>query len=92
MAYKQIVFADRLVGMTIQDGLVRMDLAINAGQVKGKDEQVSQRLEITTQLVMSLDGFVNAVGMQQRLVKEIADKQKQKRSLKAPAAEDEPAA
>ncbi len=92
MAYKQVVFADHLVGITIQNGIVRMDLAVNAGQVKDKDEQVKQRLEITTQLVIPLDGFVNAVGMQQRLVKELADKQKQKRSLKAPAAEDEPAA
>lgn len=89
MAYKQVIFADRLVGMTVQDGLVRMDLAVNAGQVKGKDEQVSQRLEITTQLVMTLDGFVNAVGMQQRLVKELAAKQKGKLSQKTPAAEDQ---
>lgn len=82
MAYKQVIFADRLVGMTVQDGLVRMDLAVNAGQVKGKDEEVNQRLEITTQLVMPLDGFANAVAMQQRLVKEISDKQK--RGIKAP--------
>lgn len=87
MAYKQIVFADRLVGMTIQDGVVRIDLAVNAGQVKDKDEQVKQRLEITTQLVMPFEGFVNAVAMQQRLVKEIAEKQKGKRAAKAPEAE-----
>lgn len=87
MAYKQVVFADRLVGMTIQDGVVRIDLAVNAGQVKDKDEQVKQRLEITTQLVMPFEGFVNAVAMQQRLVKEIAEKQKGKRAAKAPEAE-----
>ncbi len=92
MPNRQIVFADRLVSMTVQDGLVRMDFAVNAGQVKDKDEKTKQRLEITTQLVMTLDGFVNAVGMQQRLVKEMADKQKGKRSLKAPEAEDQPAA
>lgn len=86
MAYKQVVFADRLVGITVQDGMVRIDLAVNAGQVKDKDEQVKQRLEITTQLVMPFEGFVNAVGAQQRLVKEIADKQK-KRGQKAPEAE-----
>lgn len=92
MANKQVVFADRLVGMTVQDGLVRMDFAVNAGQVKDKDEQTKQRMEITTQLVMPFDGFVNAVAMQQRLVKELAEKQKQKRSLKAPAAGETPAA
>lgn len=83
MAYKQVMFADRVVGLTIQDGLVRMDLAINAGQVKDKDDQVKQRMEITGQLVIPLDGFVNAVGMQQRLVKELADRQKGKKSKPA---------
>lgn len=86
MAYKQVIFADQLVGMTVQNGLVRMDLAINAGTVRGKDDKPAQRMEITTQLVLPLDAFVNAVGMQQRLIKEIADKQK-KRSLKAPEGE-----
>lgn len=87
MAYKQVVFADRLVGLTVQDGLVRLDLAVNAGQVKDKDEQVKQRLEITSQLVMPLEAFVAAVDMQARLVKQLADKQKAQRAVKAPAAE-----
>lgn len=83
MAYKQIVFADRLVGMTVQDGLVRLDLAVNAGQVKDKDEKVKQRMEIVAQLVIPLDGFVNAVGMQQRLVKEMVERQKGKKDKAA---------
>lgn len=87
MAYKQVVFADRMVGLTVQDGLVRIDLAVNAGQVKDKDEQVKQRLEITSQLVIPLEAFVAGVGMQQRLVKELAEKQKARRTVKAPEAD-----
>ncbi len=84
MAYKQVVYADRVVGISIQDGVVRLDLAVYAGQVKDKDDQVKQRLEITSQVVLPLDGFVNAVGMQQRVVKELAEKQKARRGAKAP--------
>lgn len=88
MAYKQVVFADRLVSLTVQDGLVRMDLAVNAGQVKDKEGEVKQRLEITSQLVMPLDAFVSAVGMEQRLVQELAAKQ-QKASRPANSAESD---
>ncbi len=87
MAYKQIVFADRLVGMTIQDGLVRIDFAVNAGQVKDKDEHVKQRLEVTAQFVMPFEGFVNALATQQRFVKEIAEKQKGRKGAKPPEVE-----
>ena len=76
MPNKQIVFADRLVGLTIQNGLVRMDLAVNAGQVKGKDDKVGQRMEITSQIVMPLDAFTNSVAMQQRMLKELVERTK----------------
>lgn len=82
MAYKQVVFADRLVGLSIQNGLVRMDLAVNAGTVKGKDDKPAQRMEITSQVVLPLDGFVNAVAAQQRVIQQLADQQ-QKRGAKA---------
>jgi len=77
MANKQIVFADRLVGFSVQNGLARLDFAVNAGQVKDKDGKTGQRMEITSQLVMPLDAFVNAVAMQQNALKQVASRAQQ---------------
>lgn len=85
MANKQIVFTDRMVALSIQNGLVRMDLAVNAGTAKGKDDQPAQRLEVTTQLVMPLDAFANAVAMQQKLLQQAAEQSKKVRGAKASA-------
>lgn len=71
MPSKQIVFADRLVGLTVQNGLVRLDLAVNAGQVKDKEGKTGQRMEVTSQLVMPVEAFANAVNMQQNVLKQI---------------------
>lgn len=87
MPNKQIVFSDRLVGLTVQNGLVRMDLAVNAGQVKGKDDKVGQRMEITTQVVMPIDAFANAVAMQQNLLKEVVSRGKKAAEAKTPKAD-----
>lgn len=93
MANKQIVFADRLVGLSIHNGLVRLDLAVNAGTVKGKDDKPARRMDVTTQLVMPLDSFANAVGMQQKLLQQAIEREKQLRSARAGAATaDAPAA
>jgi len=103
MSNKQIVFADRLVGLTVQNGLVRMDLAVNAGQVKDKDGKTGQRMDVTSQLVMPLDAFVNAVAMQQNALKEVvarvqgakqgekADKAEKGEKADKPAKGDKPA-
>lgn len=94
MSNKQIVFADRLVGLTVQNGLVRLDLAVNAGQVKDKEGKTGQRMDITTQLVLPLDAFVNAVAMQQNGLKAIvAQAQQAKGDNKAEKSEkaDKPA-
>ena len=91
MANKQIVFADRLVGLSIHNGLVRLDLAVSAGTVKGKDDKPAQRMDITTQLVMPLDAFANAVGMQQKLLQQVVEREKQMRTARGRAAADAPA-
>lgn len=82
MAYKHVVFADRLVGMTVQDGLVRMDLAVNAGTVKGSDDSTKQRMEVTTQLEMPLVAFDNAVAMQQKALLQLGEQGKKRRAAK----------
>jgi hypothetical protein len=86
MPNKQIVFSDRLVGLTVQNGLVRMDLAVNAGTAKDKDGKTGQRMEVTTQLVMPLDAFASALAMQQNLLKEVVERGKKAQANKAPSA------
>ena len=71
MSNTQVVYSDRLVNISLHNGLVRMDLAVITGQVKDKDDKPAQRMEITTQVVMPLDAFANAVGMQDKLLKEV---------------------
>lgn len=85
MPSKHIVFADRLVGLNLQNGLVRMDLAVNAGTGKGKDDKPVQRMEITTQVVMPLDAFANAVAAQEKLLKELIARDKKAREAAAAA-------
>lgn len=89
MPNKQIVFADRLVGLTVQNGLVRLDLAVNAGQVKDKEGKAAQKMEITTQLVMPLDAFAAAVQMEQKLLGEVVARAQKagKKADSAPAAD-----
>lgn len=85
MPSKQIVYSDRLVGLNLQNGLVRMDLAVNAGTGKGKDDKPVQRMEITTQVVMPLDAFANAVAAQEKLLKELIARDKKAREAAATA-------
>ena len=90
MANKQIIFSDRMVGFAVQNGLVRLDLAVVTGPAKAKDGKDALKAEITHQLVMPLDAFVAAVGMQQGVVKELMarkskDKAAKSASLGAPA-------
>ncbi len=91
MANKNIVFADRLVNLTLHNGLVRLDLAVHAGTAKGKDDKPAQRMEITNQLVMPLDAFANAVAMQDKLLKEVIARSEQMRDAQKGEAVADPA-
>jgi hypothetical protein len=88
MASKEVVFADRVVGISVHNGLVRLDLGVAAGTAKGKDDKPAVRLETTHQVVLPMDGFIAAVGMQQKLVKDLVDREKKRREGKAAKAED----
>ena len=94
VANKQVVFADRIVGLSIHNGLVRVDLAMFAGTGKGKDDKPAIKLEPTTQLVIPLDAFVAGFGMQEKMIKELAARQQKAREGKGKdkAAKDEAAA
>jgi len=89
MANKQVVFSDRVVGLSVQNGLVRVDLATIAGPAKNKEGKDGLKLDVTHQLVMPMDAFLAGFNMQQKLVQELLTRQ-QKRSGKA--AKDEAAA
>lgn len=79
MANKHVIFSDRIVGMSIQNGLVRIDLATIAGRAKNKDGQEGFKMDVTHQLVIPMDGFVAGLGMQQKLLKEVASRNQKRR-------------
>lgn len=87
MPNKQVIFTDRIVGLAIQNGLVRMDLAVVAGSGRTKDDKPAVKMEVTHQLVIPLDAFVAGVNSQQALLKQVIDRQKKARS-KTAAPED----
>lgn len=86
MANKQVIFADRVVGLSVHNGLVRIDLGVAAGTSKGKDGKPLLKVEGTHQLVLPLDAFAAAVDMQGKLLKELVSRQKKGREAKAAAA------
>lgn len=86
MPNKQIIFSDRVVGLSAQNGLVRIDLAVNAGTVKGADDKTKQRMDVTTQIVMPIEAFADAVAMQQKMLQQMVEEGKKRRAPKADAA------
>lgn len=75
---KQIVFADRIMGAFVQNGTVRLDLAV-LEPVAQKEGKTSVRATATHQLIMPLAAFVEGVRMQQQLMQELAKQQAQQR-------------
>jgi hypothetical protein len=69
-ATMQTTFADAVLNITVTGPLVRLDLGtVVAGPAKeGKQELVATP---TQQLVMPLDGFLRAFGMQETVVKKL---------------------
>lgn len=86
MANKQVIFADRLVALSVHNGLVRLDLGVAAGASKSKEGKPVLKLEATHQLILPIDSFAAAVEMQGKFVKELVARQKKGREAKADAA------
>lgn len=89
MSKKQIVFADRLVNISVHAGLARIDFASFAGATQGQDGKPNIQLEITHQLVMPLEAFAQAVASQDKVLKELAAIEQRRReadTAPAPAA------
>jgi hypothetical protein len=85
MANKEHIFSDRLVGIGIHNGLVRLDLATFTGMTKNADDKPAIQLEANHQVIMPLDAFIAAVGMQDKFVKEIVARDQQRREAQASA-------
>lgn len=85
MPTKEVVFSDRIVGLSLHNGLVRVDLATFGGQAKNKDGKEGVRMDITHQLVIPLDAFVAGVSAQQKLVQEVVNRQQQLAAQAKPA-------
>lgn len=88
MSNKQTVFADRVVGISVHNGLVRLDLGVVAGATKGKDDKPALKMDVTHQVVLPMDAFVASVEMQTKLVKELVAREKKRREAKADKAAD----
>lgn len=87
MANKQVIFADRIVGLAIHNGFVRIDLAVVAGTGKTKNDQPALKVDVNHQLVIPLDGFIAGVTAQQNLLKSLSERRKKKAEAAASTGE-----
>jgi hypothetical protein len=84
----EIIFADRIMGIALQNGLVRMELGVMESPRKGEP----QKIALTTKLVMPLEGFVNSFNLQESVIKELVARQARAQSAPADAATPEASA
>ena len=87
MATKEVIFADRLVNLSIHNGLVRIDLGVIIGPGKTKEGKDALTVEPTHQLVIPLEGFAAAVAAQQSLLKRVVEAGKKRGAAKDKAVE-----
>lgn len=66
----QATFADTVLNIAITGTLVRLDLG-TVTPVQSKDGKQELKATPTQQLVMPLDGFVRAFGMQEQVIKKL---------------------
>jgi hypothetical protein len=79
----ETLFADRILNISIQNGLVRIDLGTVDTYLDGEERK--QRTELTQRLVMPVDGFVRSFAMQQRMVNQLNERAKQAQGAAAEA-------
>lgn len=88
------VFADRIVNLSVHNGLVRIDLGTVETYMEGGERK--QRTELTHRLVMPLDGYVRSFGIQQRMMNQLNERMRNAQGAEAGAeaaqVSDEPAA
>lgn len=88
----QTQFADTVLNIAITGPLVRIDLGVVVPQTDDKGKQ-SLRASATQQVVMPIEGFVRAFGMQEQVIKKLlADGVIQPKAAEAAKAEGSEAA
>ncbi len=92
MTTKQHIYADRVVGLRVHNGMVRLDLAVIAGAAKTKDDKPAVKMEITHQIVIPLEAFAAGVKVQQDLLKQVVESRKKGKTKAEPAATQVPSA
>lgn len=65
-------FFDALVNVSVTGPLIRLDFAV-AQQTKTEDGQDAVRLTNIEQVVLPLDGFVRAFGLQQQVIQQLVN-------------------
>ena len=66
----QTTFADTILNIAITGNLVRLDLG-TITPIQGKDGKQELRANPTQQVVMPMEGFVRAFGMQEQVIKKL---------------------
>jgi hypothetical protein len=66
----QSIFADTLLNVSITGNLVRLDLGTMV-PVKNAEGKSGLTATSTMQIVMPIDGFVRAYGMQEQIIKKL---------------------
>ncbi|MCL4745570.1 MAG: hypothetical protein KJZ83_09155 [Burkholderiaceae bacterium] len=67
-------YADRIINLSIHNGLVRIDLGTVDTYLDGEERK--QRAEVTQRVVMPVDGFVRSFAMQQRMLDQLNERAK----------------
>jgi hypothetical protein len=68
----QTIFADTAVNISLTGPLIRIELGtVSPSPQQAGEEKPSSKLTAHTQLVMPLEGFLRAFGMQEQVVKKL---------------------
>ncbi len=65
-------FADRLVNVSIHNGLVRLEFGI--GQAAVEEGKQTTKFEATQSIVMPLNGFAAALKLQERMMSQLVER------------------
>jgi hypothetical protein len=68
---KQVLFADSVFNVTVTGNLVRIDLGVAESGAANPEGKHEVRLVQSQQIVMPLEGFVRAVGIQEQVVRRL---------------------
>jgi hypothetical protein len=68
---KHVIFADSIFNISVTGNLVRIDLGVTELGAANADGKQEARLVQSQQLVMPLEGFVRAVGIQDQIMRRL---------------------